>query len=57
MRELLGVLKKHDVKISFFVIASFAEKHKDGMEILQRAVEEGHYLCKANLIVSSFTMR
>lgn len=45
MRELLNVLKKHDVKISFFVIASFAENHENGMEILQQAVEEGHYLC------------
>jgi len=45
MHELLDVLQKYDVKASFFVIASFAENNRDGMEILQRAVDEGHYLC------------
>jgi len=39
--QILDILKKHQVKCTFFLISSFGENHR---EIVQRMTEEGHEL-------------
>ena len=40
-KQLLDLLKKYDIKATFFCVASFAEKNS---EIINRMKEEGHTL-------------
>lgn len=39
--ELLDVLKKHDVKATFFLVSDFAKENED---IIKRMIKEGHRL-------------
>jgi peptidoglycan-N-acetylglucosamine deacetylase len=58
--QLLDLLKKHDVKATFFVVGSKAEKYP---EIIARMHAEGHligihnYKHKSNWIMSPWTIR
>ena len=42
-KQLLDLLKKYDIKATFFCVASFAEKNS---EIINRMKEEGHKVLK-----------